>query len=150
MREIIFRGQKSTKEWVIGNLIFSKNSAPIIIQAVNYPPIHTTSTHWSIDAPAFCVIPETIGQFTGLLDKNGKKIFEGDVLQLKTMNGRIERFKVVYAIHRREMKSGWTVAIPSFAFVSSDNFPSFPIVKNYLSGHDLDIIEVSGNIHDNP
>lgn len=92
----------------------------------------------------------TYMQFTGLLDKNGKEIYEGDIVQIKTQSGRVENFTVEYGIHRRDMKSGWTVDIPGFSFVNSEKFPTFPIVKNYLNGHDLEIIEVIGNIYENP
>ena len=93
---------------------------------------------------------DIVMQFTGLLDKNRKEIYVGDILQVQTQNGRIENYTVVWGIHRREMKSGWTVDIPSFSFVNSDSFPAFPIVNNYLNGHDLEIIEVIGNIYENP
>lgn len=86
-------------------------------------------------------------QFIGLKDKNGTEIYEGDKLQIKTSAGRTEVFTVVYDIHRRETKIGFTVDIPSFAFVNSEGFPTYPIVDNYLNGHDLEIIEVIGNIY---
>jgi uncharacterized phage protein (TIGR01671 family) len=89
-------------------------------------------------------------QWTGLRDKNGKEIFEGDILEIRTQSGRIERFTVEWGIHRRSMDSGWTVDIPSFAFVSGKKRPTFPIANNYLNGHDLDIIEVIGNIYSDP
>jgi len=59
-----------------------------------------------------------------------------------------ELFVVEWGIHRREMKTGWTVDIPSFCFKIYD-FPSFPIVNNYANKHDLDIIEIIGNIYEN-
>ena len=82
-------------------------------------------------------------------DKNKKDIYEGDVGELRTSLGRLERFVVEWGIHRRDMASGWKVDIPGYCF-KMDDFPSFPIAINYLNGHDLDIIEIIGNIYENP
>jgi uncharacterized phage protein (TIGR01671 family) len=90
-----------------------------------------------------------IMQHIGLQDKNKKDIYEDDIGEVRTAMGRIERFVVKWGIHRRKMESGWTVDIPGFCFLM-DNNPTFPITNNYLNGHDLDIIEIIGNIHEHP
>ena len=90
-------------------------------------------------------------QYTGLHDKNGIEIYEGDILRIKAENGKWNILVVKYGIARREMKSGWTVDIPSFYFdlVGAD-FKAFPIVKNYKGKHDLTMLEVIGDIYSNP
>ena len=90
-------------------------------------------------------------QYTGLKDKNGKEIYEGDVLTILAEDDKINKLVVKYGIARREMKSGWTVDIPCFYFdLVGVNFKAFPIVKNYKGKHDLTMLEVIGNIYENP
>lgn len=72
MREIIFRGNlKDNGESIFGYYFQKQNP----FSADGFP-----ITHYISDCPPFGaeVDPETVGQFTGLTDKNGKKIFEGD------------------------------------------------------------------------
>lgn len=143
MREIKFRGMSIKGEWHIGNLAITKTDFNGVEMG------HYISN--SVGRPfAYHVRPETVGQFIGLKDKNQKDIYEGDVISILTQNGRIETFEVKWDIHRRDMRSGWTVDIPGFSFVTDEGFPTFPIVDNYQGVHDLSMIEVLGNIYEHP
>lgn len=145
MRQITFRGKRvDNGEWVNGDLIHG--------QGLTYGRLYILpqTKFYCNDLDGWQVIPETVCQYTGLKDKNDKEIYEGDILKIITESGRVELFICEYNIHRRCMASGWEVQIPGFSFVNSEGFPTFPIIKNFLNGNDLDIIEVVENIHDNP
>lgn len=88
---------------------------------------------------------KTIGQFTGLYDKNGKEIYENDILKVKTNEGiEYNPLLVVYS----EVYGGFCLLSKNALNITPDK-PHRPINPNWWDGF-KDEIEVIGNIHDNP
>ncbi len=138
MREILFKGKrKDNGEWVEGDsLIHSMyKKGDVCVGVVEGMEIYS-------------VIPETVGQYTGLTDKNGTKIFEGDIV-----------------------KNDWCFAC-GYSVIKFGQYKPLDMTNDYQQGHlgfylehiheadkrsvRKDILyfanncEVIGNIHDNP
>jgi uncharacterized phage protein (TIGR01671 family) len=123
MREIKFRGVgKDTKELVYGGIYFSecKKRAFIVSEKEVRKEIHTT----------YEVIPETVGQFTGLKDKQGKEIYEGDIVYFISNDNRGTLSEVKWGNCGYIVKSDYGV-------------------DEYLSEQDQKYINIKGNIYEN-
>lgn len=120
MREILFRG-KWGKQWLYGDLTHSSTKETMYID--NY-----------ISFP-FQVAPETVGQFTGLTDKNGNKIFEGNIVTFdKEYGGETKEKGTVYWCDG----AFWVENVQD-----EEGYGLFGALAKYQ-------IEIIGNIHDNP
>ena len=123
MREILFRGKRTDNgEWIEGSLWNYVGEMKILS---------------STNVVGYDVIPETVGQYTGLTDKNGTKIFEGDILGTD-----ITRPYLI--VEYRDA---------SFMFNCNDGGEDYydimlPILKEAHTKYEYG--EVIGNIYDNP
>lgn len=128
MREILFRGKRvDNGEWVVG---------------FPYPSIGLDSGKWFMTeihgtgscstSNTYAVDPATIGQYTGLKDKNGTRIFEGDIIKYRDM---------LFVI-------SWQEENGRFLGIEKNRFR--PDGGNYCCyvGEELQVSEVVGNIHD--
>ena len=132
MREILFRGKNSQGEWEYGVPVFSglNNELAFMKQMHSYD--HQ-------------VIPETVGQYTGLTDKNGTKVFEGDILKFTDTNAEYEWIgKVEFGNPNAEYNWGFQLVYISGAKPNTDILLWFDMEETGAYS------EVVGNIHDNP
>lgn len=120
MREILFRAKRvDNGEWIYGHYVHQYGADMI------YLP-NGTDREYGFDY--YHINHETIGQYTGLTDKNGKKIFEGDIINIEYPMTTIKCAVVEYV---------------GSAFVGGTDCDAWDL-DNYYA------LEVIGNIHDNP
>jgi uncharacterized phage protein (TIGR01671 family) len=121
-REILFRGKRlDNGEWVYGYLVVIDGVAHITEN------IFTFNFFMKVD-------PATVGQFTGLRDRNGTEIYEGDVV----------------FHHRHKIKAYWEWHSDHACFVGREISYDEPLISRYYIRLDEPDLEVIGNIHDNP
>lgn len=141
MREILFRGKRlSDGEWVTGYYIqptYHWHKRGIHKDWIACGAV--SNGGWLNLLQKYAVIPETVGQYTGLTDKNGKKIFEGDIVRVD--DDVKETFPQVEDGDVRFARGGFFVGSYGDILRSLDVIADF---KGVLRG------EVIGNIHDNP
>lgn len=118
-REVLFRGKRiDNGKWIEGNLFVSDTDGRTHILVGT----RRITIEWEVD-------PSTVGQFTGLTDNHGNKIFEGDIVQAHfTTNHSKQIFRVTF---------------DDGMFIFNNGHVKLPVRGIYG-------IKVIGNIHDNP
>lgn len=140
MREILFRAKRlDNGEWVEGdycNCMWQAN------KEIKVPCIYAWDKH-ALMGLTVKIDPATLGQFTGLSDKNGKKIFEGDVVHvLEVHSNKTNEYSssIFWDSGEFMLKESENVDVPISCY--------FADIKHQMNP--LHEIEVIGNIHDNP
>ena len=136
MRETVFRG-KARHGFVYGSLINAENFCCILqaeerVHPLDYP--YLDGDLGTIDGQATPVIPETVGQYTGKTDKNGERIFEGDIVTGLFLFGLSVKAVVTFqdGAFGLEWYRGDVKTFNAFTSICNVEY------------------EVIGNVHDNP
>lgn len=139
MREILFRGKrKDNGEWIKGFFAQSGEKTYIIVDndiMVGYVTMKE-------------VFPDTIGQYTGLTDKNGKKIFEGDIVKNEwcfIKGNSIVRFGEYKSL---DSSNDYQCGHLGFYLEHISDFDKRIVRRDIM--YFANKCEIIGNIHDNP
>ena len=145
MSEILFRGKRTDNgEWVEGYYYKAKycRTDDELCDYITVPhpkEYNEPSSHYIVN-------PETVGQYTGLKDKNGTKIFEGDMI--KPFDDEID--KIVVEFHLGQFLLclyGERGYMAEYGWEESGNYVCFEADPLSSYGDDIEVI---GNIHDSP
>ena len=142
-RQIVFRGRRiKDGKWIYGNLAdySMKVFNTIIEKKVLFSNIVSFATdNFGFVVDDCAVDPATVGQFTGLLDRNGKEIYEGDIITVKGRYPRVVLWdKMMWALMPTEYYHDEVFWVMNLQHPGVDWWEEF-----------ADEFEIIGNIHDN-
>jgi uncharacterized phage protein (TIGR01671 family) len=135
MREILFRGKRvDNGGWVQGFLTINPKYGQTQAFFIEYvEELKTKEGRFNgLKKHSYLVFPESVGQYTGLKDKNGIKIFEGDIIK------HINRNEIYTCV--------WVEDYACFAFIEDIEFGE----GYYFQKVDEERLSIIGNVHDNP
>lgn len=141
-REILFKAKRvDNGEWVEGDLINLDDR--IMISGKDMPAYDNGDIYCNVELMCVEVHPETVCQFTGLLDKNGNKIFEGDILESINHFENRKPYKIHHIIQWSEKFNGWFAKHEDN--LGKENTNGDIQLWVYLK---KTLFEITGNIHD--
>ena len=131
MRDIIFRGKRTDNgEWVYGAPTKDSHGETVMVESV-----YECEEYNCRCANCLYVDENTVGQYTGLTNKNGTKIFEGDVVK-RFLLGKMYIFQI-----------GYDNGLASFIGQAGIKFTTFDYDSAEFASAEFEVV---GNIYDNP
>lgn len=137
-----FRGRDKNGVWHYGFLNYSPIQTAFFIHVVEHTPPTMQDPCGDVYSHSFEIDPETVGQYTGVKDKNGREIYEGDIVLYKA-NQSTDTSIYKTTVKWGKKSHGWTLKVYKSGSGSSQK-------TKYLKIPTSNRIEVIGNIHDNP
>lgn len=157
MREILFRGKRTDNgEWVYGSLVYwpgdNKIGTIVVFEGIDEAGF-VFGEHVEVDL-------NTVSQYTGMTDKNGMKIFEGDIISTRKNAMRTEKLKGYYGVdsdgypqkipgYKGECEYHYSCQVDCHAQVKFSPRGGYYLCWTSMSVNAI-CNEVVGNIYDNP